>query len=162
MTTTPRFNFRLPVGWEPRPRTATPVAGADFAALYGIADQGFTPNITVAGQHLPRGTDIALIADQTLTHIRSRHPDVQEVRRAALGTEAAPGIGQEVRFRLALAGNEVELTQVHVVIAAGPSDAADGQIVLKTAFTATSRQAPSLIPAFQQFIATLELEDAAR
>lgn len=158
MTTDPRFTFRLPAGWEPRPSTATPVAGVDFAALYGIADQGFTPNITVAGQHVAPGTDIAVIADQTVEHLRRNHPDLQEVRRAALGSERAPGVGQEVRFGLTLAGHEVELTQVHVVVAAGPLDGPDGQIVLKTAFTATARQAPSLMPSFQQFVSSLGVE----
>jgi hypothetical protein len=155
MATEPRFTFRLPAGWEARPSTAAPVAGVDFAALYAIPDQGFTPNITVAAQHVAPGTDVAQLADQTVAHLRRNHPDLQEVRRAPLGTAAAPGVGQEVRFSVTLADQPVELTQVHVVVAAGPLDAPEGQIVLKTAFTAATRQAPSLIPAFQQFVASL-------
>lgn len=157
MSTDPRFTFRLPAGWEARPSTATPVPGVDFAALYGVSDQGFTPNITVAAQRVPGGADVASLADQTVALLRRSHPDLQEIRRARLGTDSAPGVGQEVRFSAALADQEVELTQLHVIVAAGPLSGPEGQLVLKSAFTATSRQAPSLLPAFQQFVASLQV-----
>lgn len=158
MSANPRFSFTLPAGWEPRPASAAPVQGVDLAALYAIADQGFTPNITVALQRVRDLAGLEQIAEQTVQLLARSHPDVTVARRAPLGGERAPGIGQEVRFTADVAGSPVTLTQVQVVLAAGPLDEA-GQVVFKSAFTATERQAPSLLPAFQQFVAGLALAD---
>jgi hypothetical protein len=157
MTGSPRFRFRLPAGWEARPGTAEPVPGVDLAALYAIADQGFTPNITVAVQPVADAAGVEQVADQTVAHLRRSHPDLTVVRRTPLGSAQAPGVGQEVRFASDLGNGPVDLTQVQVVLAAGPVDS--GQLVFKAAFTASERQAPSLLPAFQQFVASLSVAD---
>lgn len=159
MTGSPRFRFRLPAGWEPRPSTAPPVPGVDLAALYGIPDQGFTANITVAVQTARDASDLAAVADLTVAHLRRQHPDLTVVRRAPFGSDRAPGLGQEVRFTAELETGPVELTQVQVVLAGGPLG--DAQVVLKAAFTATARQAPALLPAFQELVGSLALADPA-
>jgi hypothetical protein len=128
------------------------VPGVDFAALYAIPDQGFTPNITLARQIGADAPGAREIADQTVEALRRSHPDLVVVRSQEIGSSAVPGVGQEVRFTAQVAGSAVELTQVQVVLALAVEPV---RVVVKVAFTATSRQAPNLLPAFQQFVAGL-------
>ncbi|MET8710639.1 hypothetical protein ACIQJW_18175 [Streptomyces californicus] len=143
--------FRLPEGWEPALPGADEAAGVAFAAVLPQPD-GFSPNITVDGAHLPETTSLADAADASVERLREVAASVVVADRREAGSAEVPSLAQRLTFWGTVGGVRRELVQSQVYLCL--VDVADPhrRAVVRLALTADEERHDGVVGDFQEFV----------
>ncbi|TWP52135.1 hypothetical protein FKR81_11170 [Lentzea tibetensis] len=152
------IEFSLPEGWLSAPPDEVGAPEAAFVALHPSTGNGFTANITIAGEVRTDDASLPQIADEAVEKLERAAGQVQVGRRNEVGTPENPGFTQAVRTRITLHGKQVDVVQLQVFL--GMADQLDShrRAVLHIALTATPEQFEQVIGDFQKFLKTIKPE----
>jgi hypothetical protein len=159
MTLPVPITFRLPGdAWVPRAPEDVGVAHADFLATRAVDDgSGYHPVLTIAGGDAEHAS-LTAIADDSLTTLRAQAADVRLVARQEIGTDAAPGINQVLSCVATAEGRTFDLRQGQCVLAMTDVEDPTQRAVVLFTVTCTAAQAPLVLPEFEQFLATVKVD----
>lgn len=164
-TTLPiKISFSLPDGWQAAPPDEVGAPGVAFVALHPASMDGFTANITIAGQMRNDSASMWQIADESVRRLQQAGP-VEVIKKAEAGTPDAPGLTdapgvvQNLRLSTTLRGEPLELLQSQVYL--GMEDVKDPakRVVIELVLTAKSSQLGQVIEDFKEFIRTVRPAD---
>lgn len=147
------IEFSLPDGWQAAPPDEVGAPGAAFVALHpdGEAD-GFTTNLTVAGEIRDPALPIATIADDSVHRLESVAESVRVRDRTDLGPDDSPGMTQVLDIEMS-PGKQLVQCQVYLSL----DDVHDPgrRAVLELALTCPREQLEDVLPDFQRFVGTI-------
>jgi hypothetical protein len=155
-----RIEFELPEGWEPASPDEVGAPGAAFVALHPSSHDGFTANITIAGQFRPDDATLTEIADESIARLEESLGSVRLRDREEIGTEDAPGLTQAVEVSATVDGARHELVQVQLYLEMKDVRDPRKSAVLELVLTATPNQLDTVIGGFQEFVGTLRPTEA--
>lgn len=147
------IEFSLPDGWQAAPPDEVGAPGVAFVAVHpdGEAD-GFTTNLTVAGEIRDPALPIAAIADDSVRRIESVAESVRVRDRVDLGPDDSPGMTQVLDIEM---GQGKQLVQCQVYLSLDDVHDPRRRAVLELALTCTSEQLDDVLPDFQRFVGTI-------
>jgi hypothetical protein len=158
-TTLPvKIEFSLPEGWQPAPPDEVGAPGVAFVALHPESRDGFTANITIAGN--VRDEDLVTIADKSVQRL-SEAATVHVTKRTQLGPPEAPALTQTLRISSTLRGLPVELVQSQVYLAMQDVHDPAKRAVIELVLTANLSQVEEVLDDFKEFVRTVRPADPA-
>ncbi len=140
----------LPAGWH---AVDPGGSGAAFVVVKDGDWADFTPNVTVGVARRTDDADIETAAAESVRRLTEAHLEVSVVDRQEVGDDSAPGIAQVVRLRTE--SGPLLQTQVHLTIPLG--DTPHDRLLVELACTCRPDQAASVVPDFQQLVASFHL-----
>jgi hypothetical protein len=145
------IEFSLPDGWQ----AASPdEVGAPEMAFVAVrsGEDGFTTNLTVAGEIRDPAMPISAIADDSVHRIGEVAGSVRVRDRVALGPDGSPGMTQVLDIEMEQ-GEQLVQCQVYLSL----DDIHDPQkhAVLELALTCTRERLDDVLPDFQRFVGTI-------
>lgn len=159
MTLPVPVTFRLPgPEWEPVAPESLGVQNAEFLAVRRNTDPAYAPTITVSGGWRTDPATLDQVADESVARLQHESSDVELLRRRDLGSPQAPAVLQEIGFTAAAEGHSFDLRQVQAIF--GLHDVADParRVVVIHTLTCTFAQLDLVLPEFQAYLATLEVQ----
>lgn len=147
-----RIEFELPEGWQAAHPDEAGAPGAAFVALHPASANGFTPNLTIAGQFRDPGLSMDAIADESVRRLEEAAGSVRVRRRVAVGSDEAPGVTQVLDIEV---GAGQQLVQCQVYVSLRDVDDPDRRAVLELVLTCTPGQLEDVFEDFQQFVRTV-------
>jgi hypothetical protein len=151
-----RIEFSLPDGWQAAPPDEVGAPDVAFVALRRTkaADgpNGFTTNLTIAGEHRDPTIPITTIADESLHRLESVAKSVRVRDRTNLGPNDTPGMTQVLDIEL---NKGKPLVQCQVYLPLEDAHNPSRQAVLELVLTCTSDQLAEALPDFQRFVETV-------
>jgi hypothetical protein len=147
-----RIEFSLPDGWQAAPPDEVGAPGVAFVALHRGSANGFTANLTIAGEFRDPDLPMATIADESVQLLEKVAGAVRVRARTAVGSDDAPGITQVLDLEMS-AGRRLVQCQVYVSM----HDVADPRrrAVVELVLTCTPAQLDTVLPDFQEFVGTV-------
>ncbi|MDV6014728.1 hypothetical protein [Haloechinothrix sp. LS1_15] len=147
------MEFTLPEGWQSVPPDEAGSPGVALVAMHPASSEGFTANITVAGELRPDEASMATIADEAIVRLR-QGASVELQDRTEVGDEDAPGLTQLVRLATTVNDQQLDLVQSHVFLGILDSEDPRKRAVIQLTLTATPGQFDTVVGDFQQFVRT--------
>ncbi|MGW3205803.1 hypothetical protein [Streptomyces sp. NPDC001135] len=147
--------YRLPPGWHTAPPDEVGAPDVAFVAFCPQPDNGFTPNITMDGEHRPDAATLAEIADVSVRHMVELAGQVVVIDRREVGSAAVPGLTQNLAFSVVVDAVRRDLVQSQVYLSL--PDATDPRkwAFIRMALTTTAARHDSLLGDFQEFVRTV-------
>ena len=152
------IEFSLPEGWVSAPPDEVGAPEAAFVALRPSAANGFTPNITIAGEVRTDDVPLSVVADEAAEKLERATGQVQVGRRSEVGTPDNPGFTQAVRTRIKVGGQPLDVVQLQVFLGMADVQDPDRRAVLHIALTSKPDQFESVVGDFQKFLKTIRPE----
>jgi hypothetical protein len=149
------IEFRLPDEWRPAPPDEVGAPDVAFVALHPEPDAGFTANITIDGEYRPDEAELADMADESVQRMRAIAGSVVLTGRQEVGSEAAPGLTQQLSFTVETGGVRHALLQTQVYLSLLDDRDPHQRAVIRLALTATAAQHDEVLPDFQEFVRTV-------
>ncbi|MGH3875570.1 MAG: hypothetical protein ACRDSK_00885 [Actinophytocola sp.] len=147
-----RIEFTLPDGWHPAPPDEVGAPGVAFVALHPASTNGFTANITIAGELRDPALPMATIADESLRRLENVAVSVHARDRAEVGPGDAPGITQVVDIEM---GPGQRLVQCQVYLSMNDVHDPRRRAVLELVLTCKPNQLDDVLADFQRFVQTV-------
>ncbi|MGH3758423.1 hypothetical protein [Actinophytocola sp.] len=147
-----RIEFRLPEGWQAAPPDEVGAPGVAFVALHPASANGFTANMTIAGQVRDPELTMVDIADESVRRLEETASSVQVRKRVEVGSAQAPGITQVLDITL---GAEQEIVQCQVYVSMHDVEDPERRAVLEFMLTCTEAQLDDVFEDFQEFVRTV-------
>lgn len=147
-----RIEFALPDGWRAAPPDEVGAPGAAFVALHPGSADGFTANITIAGQWRDPAVSMAEIAEESVHRLEQAGVEVVVRDRREVGAGASPGLTQLLGLATTVAGRRLDLLQCQGYVSM--SDVADpsARAVIELVLTSTPDQLDTVIDDYQEFV----------
>jgi hypothetical protein len=159
-TTLPvKIEFSLPEGWRPAPPDEVGAPGVAFVALHPQPRDGFTANITIAG-NLREEAGLATIADESVQRL-STAAAVHVAKRTEVGTPQAPALTQTLRISTSLRGRPLELVQSQVYLVMQDVRDPAKRAVIELALTAKPNHLDEIADDFKEFVRSVRPADPA-
>src|ERR1700754_4743788 len=155
------IEFRLPDDWRPAPPDEVGAPDVAFVALHPKPDSGFTANITIDGESRPDDAPLTAIGDESVARMREIAGSVVLTGRQEVGTEAAPGLTQQLSFTVSTGGVRHALLQTQVYLSLLDDRDPHQRAVIRLALTATAAQHDDVLPDFQDFVRTVRPDTGA-
>ena len=152
-----RIDFSLPRGWQAAPPDEVGAPGVAFVALHPGSANGFTANLTIAGQFREPQLTMADIADESVRRLEEAAGSVSVRRRVEVGSESAPGITQVLDIEV---GTEQQLVQCQVYVSMHDVDDPNRRAVLELVLTCTPAQLDEVFEDFQEFVRSVRAADS--
>lgn len=156
------LNVELPQGWESAPPDKVGAPHAAFVGLHKASQgQGFTPNITVTGHTLEGSGNLHRLAEESVQRLRENLGAVEIVKRAEVGTSAAPGlvdapgIVQNLRIQATVNQQPMELAQSQFILLLENEQQRGELVEIEVALTAKMSQLDDVLEDFQTFLSAL-------
>lgn len=149
-----RIEFELPEGWRPAPPDEVGAPGVAFVALHPASANGFTANLTIAGQFRESDLPMTAIAEESVNRLQDVVASVNVRDRVEVGSSEAPGITQVLDIQM---GTQ-ELVQCQVYVSMQDVDQPQRRAVLELVLTCTPAQLDDVFPDFQEFVRTVKPE----
>jgi hypothetical protein len=147
-----RIEFALPDGWLVTPPDEAGAPGVAFVALHPASANGFTANLTIAGQFRDPALTMAAIADESVRRLEDAVGQVHVRQRVDVGDADAPGITQVLDIQV---GTEQKLVQCQVYVSMEDVDHPGRRAVLELVLTCTPEQLDAVFEDFQSFVRTV-------
>jgi hypothetical protein len=156
-----RIEFALPDGWRAAPPDEVNAPGVAFVALHPSSANGFTANITIAGQLRPPRLAMTEIAEESVRRLTEAGTSVRIRQRTEVGAPDSPGLTQVLDLETVVDGRPLNLKQCQVYVSM--TDVADParRAVLEVALTCTPAQLPAVFDDFQAFVTTIRPTDTS-
>jgi hypothetical protein len=147
------IEFSLPDGWQAAPPDEVGAPEVAFVAVHpgGEAD-GFTANLTVAGEIRDPAMPIAAIAEDSVHRIGGVAESVRVRDRVDVGPDDSPGMTQVLDIVM---GQGKQLVQCQVYLSLDDVHDPGRRAVLELALTCTREQLEDVLPDFQRFVGTI-------
>jgi hypothetical protein len=147
-----RIEFALPDGWKAAPPDEVGAPGVAFVALHPASANGFTANLTIAGEFRDPSLPMVAIADESVTRLEGIGARVEVRDRVDVGSTEAPGITQVLDIWMSTSERLVQC-QVYVSM----HDVVDPakRAVLELVLTCTPDQLDEVLADFQEFVRTV-------
>jgi hypothetical protein len=153
-----RIEFSLPEGWQPAEPDEVGAPGVAFVAVHPASADGFTANLTIAGQLRDPELPMEQIADESVQRLEEAVGAVEVRRRVEVGTADAPGITQVLDLAI---GTGNPLVQCQVYVSMRDADDPRRRAVLELVLTCTPEQLDEVFADFQDFVRSVRpAEDA--
>lgn len=149
-----RIEFSLPEGWQAAPPDEVGAPGVAFVALHPASANGFTANLTIAGQFREPDLTMDAIADESVRRLSDTAGSVHVRKRTAVGSVEAPGITQVLDLELG-AEHPLQLVQCQVYVSLQDVHDPAKRAVLELVLTCTPAQLDAVFEDFQQFVRTV-------
>ncbi len=147
-----RIEFALPDGWHPAPPDEVGAPGVAFVALHPASTNGFTANITIAGELRDPALPTATIADESLGRLESVAKSVRLRDRTEVGSGDAPGVTQVVDIEM---GPGQRLVQCQVYVSMNDVNDPRLRAVVELVLTCKPNQLDDVLADFQRFVQTV-------
>lgn len=149
-----RIEFSLPEGWTAAPPDEVGAPGVAFVALHPDSANGFTANLTIAGQFREPDLTMDAIADESVHRLEDTGGSVRVRQREAVGSAESPGIAQILDVDMG--GEPVgALVQCQVYVSMHDVDDPAKRVVLELVLTCTPAQLGDVFEDFQRFVRTV-------
>jgi hypothetical protein len=152
-----RIEFSLPDGWHAAPPDEVGAPGVAFVALHpastGGSANGFTTNLTIAGEIRDPAVPMATIADESVHRLETVADSVRVRDRTDLGPSDAPGMTQVLEIEM---GQGKRLVQCQVYLPMDDVHDRSRRAVLELVLTCTPEQLDDVLPDFQRFVGTVQ------
>jgi hypothetical protein len=147
-----RIEFALPDGWKAAPPDEVGAPGVAFVALHPASANGFTANLTIAGEFRDPTLPMVEIADESVRRLEGIGARVEVRDRVDVGSTESPGITQVLDIWMSTSERLVQC-QVYVSM----HDVADPakRAVLELVLTCTPDQLDEVLADFQEFVRTV-------
>jgi hypothetical protein len=145
------IEFSLPDGWQAAPPDEVGAPEVAFVAVHPDGD-GFTANLTIAGEIRDPALPISTIADDSVQRLESVTESVRVRDRVDLGPEDSPGMTQVLDIEM---GQGKQLVQCQVYLSLADIHDPRRRAVLELALTCTREQLEDVLPDFQRFVGTI-------
>jgi len=150
-----RIEFSLPDGWQAAPPDEVGAAGVAFVAVHPASNNGgangFTTNLTIAGEILDPAVPMATIADESVRRLEGVAESVGVRGRTEFSPDA-PGMTQVLDIDM---GQGKQLVQCTIYLAADDVHDPSRRAVLELVLTCTPEQFDEALPDFQRFVGTI-------
>jgi hypothetical protein len=147
-----RIEFSLPDGWQPASPDEAGAPGVAFVALHPGSANGFTANLTIAGQFRDPELPMDAIADESVRRLSEAVGSVQVRQRTEVGSDGSPGITQVLDIEV---GADQELVQCQVYVSVHDVEDPSRRAVLEFVLTCTPDQLEDVFTDFQDFVRTV-------
>jgi hypothetical protein len=148
-----RIEFSLPDGWQAAPPDEVGAPGAAFVALHPDGEaNGFTTNLTIAGEIRDPALPMTTIADDSVRRIEEVAESVRVRDRTDLGPADAPGMTQVLDVEM---GQGKRLVQCQIYLPLDDIHDPRRRAVLELVLTCTPEQLEAVVPDFQRFVGTI-------
>ncbi|MQA09833.1 MAG: hypothetical protein GEU98_15040 [Pseudonocardiaceae bacterium] len=155
-----RITFSLPDGWQAAPPDEVGASGVAFVALHPGSADGFTPNITIAGQFRDPELSMEAIADESVRRLEDETGTVQVRQRTDVGSEGAPGITQVLDIMATVDNRPLPLVQCQVHVSMHDIDDPSKRAVIELILTCKPTQLEDVFGDFQEFVRTVRPAEA--
>lgn len=147
-----QIEFSLPDGWRAAPPDEVGAPGAAFVALHPGSADGFTANITIAGQWRNPALSMVEIADESVRRLEDAGMEVVVRDRREVGSIESPGLTQMLGLDATVEGKQLDLLQCQGYLSM--SDVADptSRAVIELILTSTPDQLDTVIDDYQDFV----------
>lgn len=157
------IKFQLPDGWQAADPDRIGSPGSAFVAIHPDSQQSDSlASITIDGLVRDSAATLVEAADESVGNVEQVARHVAVTQRSELGTSDAPGLGQVLRMSVEINATVRELFQCQVYLFMG--EVVDGdrrqRAIVRLVLTCNQQQFTSLMDDFQQFVATVALDDA--
>lgn len=149
-----RIEFSLPEGWQAAPPDEVGAPGVAFVALHRSSANGFTANLTIAGQFREPELSMDAIAEESVHRLEETAGAVRVRQRREVGSADAPGITQVLDIKVG-AEHPLELVQCQVFVSMHDVDDPARRAVLELVLTCTRAQLDYVFEDFQEFVRTV-------
>ncbi|WP_020668925.1 hypothetical protein [Amycolatopsis nigrescens] len=156
-----RIEFSLPDGWTPAPPDEVGASGAAFVALHRASVDGFTANITIAGQYRPDETTLDELADESVQRLQETSGAVHLRDRRQVGSPEAPGLTQVLDLTASVDNRPLQLVQVQVYVSMQDVHNPAERAVIELVLTCKPSQLDAVLEDFQKFVSTVRPEQGA-
>lgn len=157
-----RIEFSLPDGWQAAPPDEVGAPEVAFVALHPASTDGgangFTTNLTVAGEIRDPALPMATIADESVQRLESVAESVRVRDRTDLGPVDAPGMTQVLDIEM---GQGKRLVQCQVYLPMDDVHDPRRRAVLELVLTCTPEQLDDVLSDFQRFLGTIRPAQAS-
>jgi len=147
-----RIEFSLPDGWRATPPDEAGAPGVAFVALHPASANGFTANLTIAGEFRDPKLSMTSIADESVSRLAKVASSVQVRDRVTVGSADAPGISQVLDIVM---GPNERLVQCQVYVSMQDVHDPRRRAVLELVLTCTPDQLDAVFADFQAFVRTV-------
>jgi hypothetical protein len=152
-----RIEFSLPQGWQATPPDEAGAPGVAFVALHPDSRNGFTANLTIAGDIRDPGLTMVAIADESVQRLERYARSVHVRDRAAVGSVDSPGITQVLDIEM---DQSQRLVQCQVYVSMYDVVDPGRRAVIELVLTCTPEQLDDVLADFQQFVGTVRPVEA--
>ena len=147
------IEFSLPDGWQAAPPDEVGAPEMAFVAVHPDGeDDGFTTNLTVAGELRDPALPIAAIADDSVHRIGKVAESVRVRDRVDLGPGDSRGMTQVLDIEM---GQGKQLVQCQVYLSLDDIHDPRRRAVLELALTCKRERLEAVLPDFQRFVGTI-------
>ena len=151
-----RIEFSLPEGWQAAPPDEVGAPGAAFVAVHPASNDGsangFTTNLTIAGEIRHPAVPMATIADESIHRLDGITESVSVRGRTDFNPGEAPGMTQVLDIEM---GQGKQLVQCEIYLPADDIHDPSRRAVLELVLTCTPEQFAEALPDFQRFVGTI-------
>jgi hypothetical protein len=147
-----RIEFTLPDGWQATPPDEAGAPGVAFVALHPSSTNGFTANLTIAGQFRDPTLPMTAIADESVRRLSEVAGDVHVRDRVEVGSPDSPGITQVLDIDV---GVSQRLVQCQVYVSMQDVHDRRKRAVIELVLTCTPDQLDNVFADFQNFVRTV-------
>jgi hypothetical protein len=147
-----RIEFSLPEGWQATSPDEAGAPGVAFVALHPASANGFTANLTIAGEFRDPKLPMSAIADESVQRLEKVAGSVHVRDRVAVGSDDAPGISQVLDIVM---GPSQRLVQCQVYVSMQDIYDPRRRAVLELVLTCTPEQLDDVFADFQAFVRTV-------
>ena len=146
------IEFSLPVGWQAAPPDEVGAPEVAFAALHPSSTDGFTTNLTIAGEIRDPALPIATIAARSVRRLEGTAESVNVRDRKDFGRGDAPGMAQVLDIEM---GQGKRLLQYQVYLSMDDVHDPRLRAVFELVLTCRPDQLDDVLPDFQRFVGTI-------
>lgn len=155
------MTFRLPgPQWRQVDPASVGVQGAAFFAARSVPAGEYTPTISVSGGPRQDAAPLSVVADEALTLFRAQAEDVELVSRTDSGSEEVPGLTQLMGGEVTVDGRRYDLRQGQAMMRIADVEDPSAVVIVIYTLTSTYAQFESVVPEFQQFVASARIGEA--
>lgn len=147
-----RIEFTLPDGWQATPPDEAGAPGVAFVALHPSSSNGFTANLTIAGQFRDPTLPMTAIADESVRRLSEVAGEVHVRDRVEVGSPDSPGITQVLDIDV---GVSERLVQCQVYVSMQDVYDVRKRAVIELVLTCTPDQLDNVFADFQNFVRTV-------
>jgi hypothetical protein len=151
-----RIDFSLPDGWQAAPPDEVGAPGIAFVAVRPSTTDsganGFTANLTIAGEIRDPALPMTTIADESVHRLEGVAESVNVRDRKGFGSDDAPGMTQVLDLEM---GQGERLVQCQVYLPMDDVHDRTRRAVLELVLTCTPEQLDDARSDFQRFVGTI-------
>lgn len=151
-----RIEFSLPDGWQAAPPDQVGASGVAFVAVRPASTDGeangFTANLTIAGEIRDPALPMATIADDAVHRLENIAESVRVRDRTDIGPSDAPGMTQVLDLEM---GQGKQLVQCQIYLPMDDVHDPRRRAVLELVLTCTPEQLDDARADFQRFVGTV-------